>query len=152
MENSRFDDFTRSLGRERSRRSVLRGLAGGLAALIPGGALAGVEMTGRSLVICHATGNPSAPYQSVTIQQSDMNFHARHGDFLRVDCCTDSDCISQGQATCETGYCTGTFTCGATGSPCTLNNFISVCCKGPSGGVGCNFIGGDVNNGTCLAL
>lgn len=152
MESSTFDDLTRALGQGRSRRKVLRGLTGGLAGLLAGGALArqGAEAADRSLVICHATGNPNAPYQSMTIQQSEMNRHARHGDFLRVDCCTDSDCASQGKATCETGYCTGTFTCGAPGAPCTISNFTTACCRAEDGSVGCNFPTGDPNDGVCF--
>ena len=148
MESSTFDDLTRALGQERSRRRLLRGLAG----LLAGGALAeqGAEAADRSLLICHATGDPNAPYQAITIQQSEMNLHARHGDFLRVDCCADSDCVSQGHLTCESGYCTGTLTCGAPGAPCTISNFISACCHAPDGSVGCYFPTGDPNNGICF--
>src|SRR3954470_12579200 len=88
MDGPKFDDLARALGQGSSRRTLLRGLAGGVAGLVAGtvvrphrGALA------REITICHATGDPSAPWQSLTIDQSDFNQHARHGDFLRVECC-----------------------------------------------------------------
>lgn len=154
MESSTFDDLTRTLAKGRSRRTVLRGLAGGLAGMLAGGALTrhGAAAADRSLVICHATGDPNAPYQAMTILQSEMNLHARHGDHLRVDCCTDSDCVNQGHLTCQTGYCTGTFICGEPGAPCTLSNYRTACCSGPSGIVGCTFPTGDFNDGVCFQV
>ncbi len=121
MDGSKFDDLARAFGQGVSRRTLLRGLAGGVAGVVAGavartdrGALA------RELTICHATGDPNAPYQSMVIQQAEMNLHARHGDFVRVECCTDSDCPNQygacGHGTCTNGYCVQLPVAG--GTPC----------------------------------
>lgn len=122
MDGDRFDDLTRALGRRTSRRRWLKGLAGGMAAMLAGGAGAKLdaEAAGRSLTICHATGNPAAPWQSMTIDQSEFNLHARHGDYLRVECCANSDCASTmgvcGKAVCQNGYCSQLPV--AAGTPC----------------------------------
>jgi len=111
MDGSKFDNLARALGQGTSRRAMLRGLAGGVAGILAGGALThqSAGAAGRDLVICHATGDSSAPYQTMTIPQTEMNQHARHGDFVRVECCTDSDCPDQsgecGQGSCQSGYC-----------------------------------------------
>ena len=152
MDGSKFDNLARTLGHGTSRRTMLRGLAGGFAGILAGGTLVhqGAGAAGRELVICHATGDPNAPYQTMTIQQTEMNMHARHGDFVRVECCTDSDCASQGQVSCETGYCIGTATCGAPGAHCTIAEFVTQCCANPDGSTGCFFPTGDPNNGVCF--
>jgi len=49
----------------------------------------------RTITICPATGDPRAPWRSLTFDQSDFNQHARQGDFLRVECCADSECPNQ---------------------------------------------------------
>ena len=109
MDGSRFDDLARALGHGISRRKLLRGLAGGVAGALAGGALTRKDASARSLTICHATGNPNAPYESLTIQQAEFSLHARHGDYLRVECCADGDCPNQygecGHGVCQNGYC-----------------------------------------------
>ena len=42
-------------------------------------------------------------------------------------------------------------TCEPPGGPCTIDNFIQVCCHGP-GGVGCQFPTGDPQNGFCFTV
>src|SRR3954447_3632467 len=121
MDGPKFDDLTRAFGQGVSRRRLLRAAAGGVAGLVAGavartdrGALA------RELTICHATGDPNAPYQAMAIPQEEMNLHARHGDFVRVECCADSECPNQygdcGHGTCQTGYCVQLPV--AAGTPC----------------------------------
>jgi hypothetical protein len=110
VDGPKFDDLTRALGQGRSRRTLLRGLAGGVAGLVAGAvARTNAGVAARELSICHATGDSNAPYQTLTIPQEEMNQHARHGDFLRVECCADGDCPNQygacGRGTCQTGYC-----------------------------------------------
>jgi len=41
-------------------------------------------------------------------------------------------------------------TCEPPGGPCTINNFIQVCCHAPDGSVGCRFPTGDPQNGICF--
>src|SRR4051794_5009512 len=106
MDGSRFDDLTRSLGKGVSRRTLLRGLAGGFAGVIAGAvARTGSGALAQELTICHTTGDPNAPYQTMTIPQTEMNLHARHGDFVRVECCVDGDCPNQ-YGVCGIGTCT----------------------------------------------
>ncbi|KAK4675769.1 hypothetical protein QC764_0081520 [Podospora pseudoanserina] len=40
--------------------------------------------------------------------------------------------------------------CGAPGSPCTIDNFVDVCCTNVNGSVGCSFPSGDPQFGTCF--
>ena len=122
MDGDRFDDLTRALGRKSTRRRWVQRVAGGVAGLLVGGigASRSAGAAGRSLTICHATGNPAAPWQSLTIDQSEFNLHARHGDYLRGECCANTDCTSTmgecGQAVCQNGYCTQLPA--AAGTPC----------------------------------
>ncbi|KAK4195719.1 hypothetical protein QBC40DRAFT_288646 [Triangularia verruculosa] len=41
-------------------------------------------------------------------------------------------------------------TCGPLGSPCTIDNFVTACCKNADGSVGCYFLGGDPQDGICF--
>ena len=122
MDGDRFDDLTRALGRRASRRRWLKGVAGGVAGVFAGGLAAQRQAgaAGRSLTICHATGNPAAPWETLTIDQAEFNLHARHGDYLRAECCANVDCASTmgecGQAVCQNGYCTQLPL--AAGTPC----------------------------------
>lgn len=108
MDGSHFDALTRSLGRGTSRRRVIKGMLGGVAGMLAGKMVtSNASAAGRELTICHATGNPESPYETLTIPQREMNQYARQGDFLRVECCADADCSGAGcwEATCSTGYC-----------------------------------------------
>jgi len=69
---------------------------------------------------------------------------------MRVECCTNSDCASQGKASCETGYCIGTATCGAPGAHCTVAEFVTQCCPSSNGFFGCRFPTGYPNDGFCF--
>jgi hypothetical protein len=108
MEGNQFDALARRMASGASRRRMLKGIAGGVAALFGGGAVTR-QASARTLTICHSTGNPAAPFQSLTIDQAEFNLHARHGDYLRVECCADADCPSQygscGAGVCQSGYC-----------------------------------------------
>lgn len=104
MDGSRFDDLTRALGKQSTRRRTLAGIAG----VVVGGLF--VRTAGaRTLTICHATGDSATPFESMEVSQAEFNLHARHGDYLRVECCADSDCASLDGAcssgTCQNGYC-----------------------------------------------
>ncbi|KAK3385242.1 hypothetical protein B0H63DRAFT_510115 [Podospora didyma] len=43
-----------------------------------------------------------------------------------------------------------TIPCNPPGGHCTIDNFITACCKNPDGSVGCYFPGGDPYDGTCF--
>lgn len=72
-------------------------------------------------------------------------------------CQADGSCVGTAVAngttcaagTCQNGTCVAA--CEPPGGPCTLSNFISVCCHGPNG-VGCQFVNGDPNNGNCFTI
>ncbi|KAK0663509.1 hypothetical protein QBC41DRAFT_329148 [Cercophora samala] len=40
--------------------------------------------------------------------------------------------------------------CGPPGSPCTIDNFVDVCCTNVNGSVGCSFPAGDPQFGICF--
>ena len=104
MDGSRFDDLTRALGRKSTRRRTLAGIAG-----VVSGGLFARQANARTLTICHATGDSESPYESLEVSQEEFNLHARHGDYLRVECCADSDCSSLDgvcvSSACQSGYC-----------------------------------------------
>jgi hypothetical protein len=109
MDGQRFDDITRRLGRAASRRSLLKGITGGVAVIVVG-RFRTPDAIARDLTICHATGDAESPFAPLSIDQTDFNRYARQGDFLRVDCCVDVDCASlEGACSsgiCQNGYCT----------------------------------------------
>src|SRR5262245_49840848 len=90
MDGRNFDDFARNLATGRSRRSVLRGLIGG------GAALAGLKATGISAAnkttICHFPPDNPANLQIISVSNNSLPSHFAHGDMVYGDCCFDSDC------------------------------------------------------------
>ena len=108
MDDSRFDELTRKFGQGWTRRRALKTIAGGVAGLFAGSAAFNVA-SARTLTICHASGDEATPYESMTIEQTEFNLHARHGDFMRVECCADGECASLAgmcsSGACENGYC-----------------------------------------------
>lgn len=132
VEGSKFDDLARALGGKSTRRRVLAGIAGVVA-----GGLFTRQASARTLTICHATGNPAQPYESMTIDQALFNLHARHGDYLRVECCADGDCATLdgmcSSGTCQNGYCVQLPK--PAGTPCGSDNacFEQGACDGAMG-------------------
>jgi hypothetical protein len=98
MDGHRFDDLTRTLATDASRRSLIRGLLGG-ATLFGLGRSGGVAQQGKT-TICHQTGSG---FNLITVTNPALDAHYGHGDFPYTDCCTDSECA--GYATCEGGAC-----------------------------------------------
>jgi hypothetical protein len=107
VEDSQFAELTRQIGRGASRR-LLKGIGGGFAVLVAGGA-ASRAASARDLTICHATDADETPFEPMIVSQAEFNFHAPHGDFLRVECCADGECAAFEKAcssgACQNGYC-----------------------------------------------
>ena len=92
-----------------SRRTVLRGLAAGLAGAAGLRARgAGAEQEKKPL--CHATEDQANPWVVISVAEPAWPEHFGHGDRPFVDCCTDADCPVAGQ-TCGGGGVEGQ--CGA---------------------------------------
>ena len=77
MDDRRFDELTRALGRVRSRRTVVKGLGatlvgGVLASRVRGGAEA------QQFGICHATGSQNNPYEFITPDNQSYAAHLEH--------------------------------------------------------------------------
>lgn len=121
MDQRQFDQWTRNLGRGASRRGILRGMAGGLAAAL------GLRSAGSALAqqerqaLCHATDDPANPWVVIDVASPSWGAHRAHGDHPRIDCCYDEEC--SGYDTCGGGDRPGA--CG-----CTPR---STCAEGESG-------------------
>jgi hypothetical protein len=99
MDGHRFDDLTRTLATDASRRSLIRGLLGG-AALFGLGRSGGVAQQGKT-TICHQTGSG---FYLITVANPALDAHYGHGDFAYTDCCTDGECATG--SICAAGSCT----------------------------------------------
>ena len=123
MDGKNFDELTRSLATSRSRRSVLRGLIGGGAALVA--MRAGSSQAASKVLICHyPPGNPGNVHV-ISVSANAVAAHvANHGDTVlgtvesctdcgdvctAVDACTPAECTADG---CNTAsVCTDVDTC-----------------------------------------
>jgi len=105
MDGSNFDELVRSLGAGRSRRSVLKGLFAGGAAVAAGRVGGTLAAPKPRYDICHRTGNGSS--HLITIPASAVDAHLAHGDdFLG----SDANCSACGDA-CSAGETCVDFTC-----------------------------------------
>ncbi|CAN5694216.1 hypothetical protein BH23CHL4_BH23CHL4_12650 [soil metagenome] len=104
MTGSTFDEVAKTLAGGRSRRSVVRGLIGG------GAALAAARTTSRAALpakvsICHVTDDPLEPYILFSLPERALRAHAAHGDFEPFDCDGVPGCFgSQPLFNCGPGY------------------------------------------------
>lgn len=126
MDPSNFDELTRSLASGRSRRSILRGLVGGGAALAAMRTGSSLAAPAQKVSICHVTGNGSS--HLITVSANAIPAHEAHGDgYLgtaahcsacgdtceAVDACTPALCTDDG---CNaTSDCDGNRYCGGGG-------------------------------------
>ena len=170
MDGKGFDELTRKVAQGMSRRTMLRGLIGGGAAVVAtkaGGSLAAPR---EKQVICHAEGNGS--FHLINVSVNAIPAHEAHGDgYLGTTAhCSDcGDACSGGQDCCS-GSCTNLGTnencasCGdvcdafsnsyCDGGTCTAcGGFSQTCCAGNTCGFGLICQNGRCNNrctwGTC---
>jgi hypothetical protein len=99
MDGRGFDDLVRRLATGRSRRSVLRGVIGGGAALAATKAGTSLAALNDKVDICHFDGTT---YKRKSISESAVPEHLGHGDFRYIDCCTTADCPT---GACQAGSC-----------------------------------------------
>jgi hypothetical protein len=112
MEAHRFDSLTKRLATRASRRSALRGLAGGALAAA-GWAGAASAAPSEKVTICHWD-DELGIYQQLSISENALGGHRRHGDFLLPENGTCGDCNTFCPATagiCEIGSCSAEGVC-----------------------------------------
>jgi hypothetical protein len=123
MDDHSFDDLTRSLARGLTRRTLLRGLGGGLAATL-GLARASASGQQQKKPLCHATGSPDNPWVVINVAEPAWPTHFAHGDTPYVDCCAAADCPAPTDpclvAVCQNGVCG--VAPGNDGAPCNDGN------------------------------
>jgi hypothetical protein len=98
MEGRGFDDFVRRLAEGQSRRSVLRGLVGGGAALVAARAGSSLAAPKDKVTICHRPG--TVDEETLSVANSAVQAHLGHGDSLGAcstcDCAEDLICLDNG--------------------------------------------------------
>jgi hypothetical protein len=118
MDGRGFDDLARRLATGRSRRSVLRGLIGGGAALVAARAGTALADPPAMVDVCQLIAGTGS-YAHRTVNEQAAAAFLYQGGFLRTDCCTNADC----QAT--PGY--GCYTALGLCTPCGLQPGDSSC-------------------------
>jgi len=111
VDESRFDDLSRRMALATNRRSVLRGLVGGGAAIVASRAGTTLAAPADKVTICHFTGDPDNPYTIIEVSGNALPDHTEHGDFVYLgQCCLDSECVDTDACTineaCSEGACT----------------------------------------------
>jgi hypothetical protein len=91
MERSRFDSLAKAFSMGQPRRSVLRGLFGGVAVVAAGSGKIGAAPP-QKVAICHGTGNPANPYKLLSLPEPALASHYAHGDFEPFDCDGELSC------------------------------------------------------------
>lgn len=160
MDGGNFDDFTRNLAIGTSRRRVLRGLIGGVAAL------AGVKATDTvaagKTTICHFPPDNPANVQIISVADPSLDSHFAHGDMVLGDCCVYGDCASTvgecgvlqdcladpgSPSSCV--YSDDSSMCGGGGDACTDQSFcLGTVCQ-PGATVDCSDLTDECNVGAC---
>jgi hypothetical protein len=114
MDTRRFDDLSRSLATGSSRRSLLRGLLGGAAALAGLGAGSTAAAPKGKVDVCHYDAD-SGTYHKININRNAYDAHIAHGDLVtcegnrRLDMETCS-CVCA-ETECDTGSTFNPATC-----------------------------------------
>ena len=110
LEPKRFDDLSKGLATATSRRTLVKGLGGG----ILGGALAlaGLNRAGAKadkVGICHHTDSASSPIVQISVASNSVPEHLAHGDTVLgtvADCSSCGD-ICTSENACFTPVCDG---------------------------------------------
>lgn len=93
MNGSYFDHLTRKVGQQWDRRSVIRGLAVSILAVMGATKTAHpATAKGEKTLICHATGRPTNPYNLIEVAVSAFPAHEAHGDHLAYQCADGPSC------------------------------------------------------------
>lgn len=111
MDPKRFDDLSKGLATGTSRRSLVKGISGG----VLGGALAMVGLGKASakppvrVGVCHLTGNANKPVAYIEVSPSMANTLVSRGDSLLG---SDTDCaycgdVCESHDECFTSFCAG---------------------------------------------
>lgn len=104
MDSHRFDRWTRSLATGASRRRLLKGIAGGVAAGAGGLLRRQGSAAADKVFICHNTGSETNPQVLIEVSVNAIPAHEAHDDLIGVDVSSDP------------------FNCGDCGIVCEDNN------------------------------
>jgi hypothetical protein len=147
VDGERFDAVLREVANPTSRRRVVGGVLGGVAALVAGTAVIKAEPGGgkgkgkgkTKVAICHFSNGKGGKYKKLTLggpgADNHVANHPNDGYFGEVaGCCPGDTCTPQGQcytAACTKDTTTRTFSCVSTpaaiGTDCTINNEPGEC-------------------------
>jgi hypothetical protein len=109
MDGKGFDELTRRLATQRSRRSVLRGLAGGGAALVAARTGATLAAPEEKFSICHWSADLGY-YELISVSGNALPAHEAHGDIIYPDFTDQATCGDCNTACGEDEIC-GEFGC-----------------------------------------
>jgi hypothetical protein len=91
MDGRGFDKLTRDLATGRTRRSVLRGLIGGGAAVLAAKAGTALADPEDNVLICHFTASETNPYELISVAPEAAEARIAHGD-LHAKCKSEEFC------------------------------------------------------------
>ena len=142
MDGERFDAVLREVATSASRRRIVGGVLGGVAALVAGTAVIKAQPGGgkgkakgkTKVTICHRQGtneDGTPKYKALRLGAPGAENHLKHHeeDAPFVDCCPGDTCPSKGECFTTVG-CDTTGTCDYTvneGAPCTIGGFPGTC-------------------------
>jgi hypothetical protein len=91
MDGRNFDDLTRRLAKGTNRRSLLKGLIGGGAAMVAAKGGSALAQPSKEDV-CHYD-DETGEFSRLNVSSSAVSGHLGHGDFLPRPCCVNADCL-----------------------------------------------------------
>lgn len=128
MDGRRFDDLTRIVASSRSRRSILRGLVGGAAALVATKAGVSVAAPPHGKVDICQFDEETGTYHLINVSTKAADAHRAHGDrFTNADCPVNFD-LDMNSCECVCNEtCTGNFELNSETCTCDCNLEESYC-------------------------
>ena len=181
MDGKGFDDLTRKVAQGMSRRTMLRGLIGGGAAVVAARTGATLAAPAAKQDICHVEGNGS--FHLINVSVNALPAHEAHGDgYLgtnahcsacgdacsEIDACTPARCDGSSCNTvsncdtdqvCDSGQCIYPTTappngCGGSFETCCAGNYcnLGLSCQNGQCNVDPCYPFGTCPNGTCYSL